>query len=138
MSYYLSYNPSIGNSLVALSDAPIPEQDGLVIEVHEGDIPDLSRYAWNGAILQWYEKRRRRITKLEYMNRFSDIELKDIYSAAKVSVAVEVWLAKFNATTPDPDGTAIDLDDPRVSGGLIALESSGILAAGRTLEIVGA
>ena len=137
MSYYLAYNPSIGNALVALSESPIPEQDGLVIEARSGDMPDLSRMGWNTAILEWYEKARRRVTKLEYMNRFEDAELAAIYSAAKVSVLVEVWLAKFNATTPEPDGTAIDLDDARTQGGLLALESAGLLGAGRAIEIIG-
>ena len=36
-----------------------------------------------------------KLTKLQYMNRFRDDELANIYAAAKVSPAVEVWLEKF-------------------------------------------
>ena len=78
----------------------------------------------------------RRLTKLAYMNRFTDLELADIYSAAKTVIAVEVWLAKFNATTPDADGTAIDLDDPRTVAGLQGMEAAGLLAVGRAAEIL--
>lgn len=78
----------------------------------------------------------RRLSKLGYMLRFTDAELVEIYSAAKESVAVEVWLAKFNLATPDPDGTAIGLDDPRTIAGLQALEAAGLIAPGRAAEIV--
>ena len=78
----------------------------------------------------------RRLTKLDYMNRFTDAELAGIYSAAKQSIDVEVWLAKFNSATADADGTSVDLDDPRTVGGLQALEAAGLLAAGRAAEIL--
>jgi hypothetical protein len=77
----------------------------------------------------------RRLTKLAYMNRFMDTELDTIYSVAKTDIGVEVWLAKFNAATPEADGTSIDLDDPRTLGGLQALEEAGLIGAGRALEI---
>jgi hypothetical protein len=77
----------------------------------------------------------RRLSKLDYMQRFTEAEMAGIYSAAKSSISLEVWLAKFNATTPDPDGTSVDLDDPRTIGGLFAMESAGLLAAGRAAEI---
>lgn len=134
--YYLAYNREYGNSLVAISESFIPEQEGITVETRSGNIPDLSKFAWNTAILDWYEKSRRRISKLEYMNRFTDVELATIYSAAKVSVLVEVWLAKFNATTPEPNGTAIDLDDERTAVGLHALEAAGLIGAGRANEIL--
>lgn len=78
----------------------------------------------------------RRISKLNYMDRFTDAELAGIYTAAKTVVQVEVWLAKFNATTPDPDGTSIDLDDPRTVAGVQGLEAAGLLGAGRAAEIL--
>jgi len=78
----------------------------------------------------------RRLTKLAYMNRFTDTELATIYSVAKTEISVEVWLAKFNAATPEADGTAIDLDDPRTVGGLQALEAAGLIGTGRAGEIL--
>ena len=80
----------------------------------------------------------KRITKLAYMDRFTDTELALIYTAAKTNIAVEIWLARFNATTPELDGTAIDLLDPRTTGGLYAIESAGLLAPGRASEIINA
>jgi hypothetical protein len=70
------------------------------------------------------------------MNRFTDDELAAIYTAAKSVMQVEVWLAKFNAATPDADGTSIGLDDPRTIEGLQGIEASGLLAAGRAAEIL--
>jgi hypothetical protein len=78
----------------------------------------------------------RRLSKLAYMNRFTDAELAGIYGAAKTVVSVEVWLAKFNATTPEADGTSIDLDDPRTVAGLQGMEAAGLLGAGRAAEIL--
>lgn len=77
----------------------------------------------------------KRVTKLAYMDRFTDEELGLIYTAAKTNVAVEIWLAKFNATTPELDGTAIDMLDPRTVSGLYAMELAGLLAPGRAMEI---
>jgi len=78
----------------------------------------------------------RRLSKLQYMQRFTDAELAAIYSAAKVSAAVEVWLAKFNAASVETDGTSVDLDDPRTIAGLQALEASGLIGAGRAAEVM--
>lgn len=70
------------------------------------------------------------LTKLEYMDRFTDAELAGIYTAAKSSVQVEVWLEKFKLATD------INIDDPRTIDGLQALEAAGLLAAGRAAEIL--
>ena len=72
----------------------------------------------------------RTLTHLQYMNRFTDAELEGIYTAAKAVVRVEVWLAKFNASSE------INLDDPYTIGGLQAMEAAGLLAAGRAAEIL--
>lgn len=70
------------------------------------------------------------ISKLAYMERFSDAELAAIYGAAKVSLAVEVWLEKFKLAE------FIDLSDPRTLAGLQALEANGLIGPGRALEIL--
>jgi len=71
----------------------------------------------------------RTLTKLEYMDRFTDAELAGIYTAAKSVVHVEIWLEKFKLATE------VNLDDPRTLFGLQAMESAGLLAAGRAFEI---
>lgn len=72
----------------------------------------------------------RSITKLEYMNRFTDAELAGIYTAAKSEVQIEIWLEKFKLASE------IDLDDAATIAGLQAMEAGGLLAAGRTAEIL--
>lgn len=71
-----------------------------------------------------------RLTKLQYMNRFRDDELATIYAAAKVSPAVEVWLEKFKLSE------FVDTADVRTTLGLQALESAGLIGAGRAAEIL--
>ena len=71
----------------------------------------------------------RTLTKLEYMDRFTDTELAGIYTAAKSVVQVEIWLEKFKLATE------VNLDDPRTLSGLQAMEAAGLLAAGRASEI---
>ena len=70
------------------------------------------------------------ISKLAYMDRFTAAELEGIYGAAKVSLAVEVWMEKFKLAE------FIDLADPRTLTGLQALESNGLIGPGRALEIL--
>jgi hypothetical protein len=66
-----------------------------------------------------------KITKLMYMNRFTNAELATIFTVAKTNIAVEVWLEKFKTAE------YIDLKDQSVIDGLNTLEYSGLLAAGR-------
>lgn len=70
------------------------------------------------------------LSKLEFMNRLTDAEMAGIYTAAKSSVAVEIWLEKFKLATE------INLDDPAVMAGLQAMEAAGLIAAGRAAEIM--
>lgn len=72
----------------------------------------------------------RTITRLEYMNRFTDEELAGLWTAAKSVVQIEIWLEKFKLAE------FISLDDPRTVEGLLALEGAGLLAPGRANEIV--
>ena len=76
------------------------------------------------------------LTKLEFMQRFTDVELATLYTVAKTNVAVEIWLAMFNATTPDAQGYSVYLNDPRTIESVQMLEAAGLLAAGRAAEIL--
>lgn len=71
-----------------------------------------------------------KISKLDYMSRFTDAELAAVYTMAKQVVQVEIWLEKFKLATD------VDLADPRTANGLLALEAAGLLAAGRAAEIL--
>jgi hypothetical protein len=72
----------------------------------------------------------RTLTKLEYMNRFTDAELAGIYTAAKSVIQIEVWLDKFKLAEE------INLDDSATIAGVQALEAAGLLATGRAAEIL--
>ena len=71
-----------------------------------------------------------RLTHLEFMGRFTDAELVGIYTAAKSSVPVEIWLDKFKLASD------VDRTDARTIAGLAGMESAGLLAAGRAAEIL--
>jgi hypothetical protein len=77
---------------------------------------------------------RRRLTKLEFVALLGN-DFTSILAAAKSSVDVEAFVMLVTLATPDPDGTSIDLDDPRMQA-LHQLEIAGVLGAGRAQEIL--
>lgn len=72
----------------------------------------------------------RPVTKLAFMERFTDEELAAIYAAAKTDVRVEVWMDKLKLASE------IDLADPRTKAGVEALEALGLIAQGRAAEVL--
>ena len=76
----------------------------------------------------------RRLTKLAFIGRIGD-EFAGILTAAKSNVQVELFVRMLDWATPDPDGTSVDLDDPRVVDALQTLEAAGLIGAGRAQEI---
>jgi hypothetical protein len=78
-----------------------------------------------------------RLTKQQFINRFTTEEVTAILAAEKTVSAIEVWLFKFNNLTPDSDGTAIDTSEPSVIAGVHAFEAAGLLSPGRADEILG-
>lgn len=71
-----------------------------------------------------------RLSKGDFMDRFTADELTALYTAAKTIVQIEVWLDRFKVRD------YIDLSDPRTAEGVHALEYVGILAAGRAAQIL--
>ena len=78
-----------------------------------------------------------RLSKKQFLDRFSPAEMSAVLAAAKVSPDVEVWLFRFNSTTPDAEGLAIDTADPLTVAGLCALEHAGLIGPGRADQIIG-
>jgi hypothetical protein len=70
------------------------------------------------------------LSRLAFLDRFTDPELVAIYTAAKSEVAIEVMLDKFRAAD------YIDLSDLRTIAGIEALEEIGLIAEGRAAEIL--
>ncbi len=129
---YFSYD-AITRQLISISDFEIPTpENGSTTEVPGVTKSDLeNHYIWNPDICSFDLKPFDRVlTKLEYMNRFTDAELATIYTIAKSNVSVEIWLEKFKLSTE------IHLDDPRTIAGVQALEQFGLIGPGRALEIL--
>jgi hypothetical protein len=67
----------------------------------------------------------RRVSRLQFQELIGDARYAEIKTRAKTDIGYEVWLDKFWMVTPNPDGTAIDLDDPRTRTGLERLAGEG-------------
>lgn len=109
-----TYKLADGNTVLA--------DQSFIDENHPGAvlIPDASQADARQTIL----------SRLHFMNRFTDAEMAGIYTAAKSSVQVEIWLEKFRLASE------INLDDPRTVAGVQALEAAGMIGAGRAEEIL--
>jgi len=70
------------------------------------------------------------ISKLQFLNRFTNTELAGILTEAKTNVPVEVFIKKLDAASE------VDLNYPQTIEGVTTLESGGLLATGRALEIL--
>lgn len=70
------------------------------------------------------------LTKLAFMNRFTMDEKAAIYTAAKQNVYIEIWLDQFKLAE------YVDVSDPRTIAGINALESFGLIGAGRAAELL--
>lgn len=73
-----------------------------------------------------------RITKLAFRNRFTAAEKTALYTAAKTNVDIQIYLDDVNAAT------FIDLQRPDTRAAVHGLESLGLLAAGRALQVLDA
>lgn len=82
----------------------------------------------------------RKLTKLQFIERMGDPAYAAILQMAKADIGVEVFMRKFEATTPDEDGTSINLDDPRTIAGVNAigatLEAQQIVEPGWADEVL--
>lgn len=71
-----------------------------------------------------------RLTRLEFLRRFTDAEMQAILSAADTNAALKAALLKWQTA----DG--IVLTDPQTIAGVQALEISGLLGEGRAAQIL--
>ena len=61
---------------------------------------------------------KRRLTKQEFFDKLGGAAVGFLLAAAKSNVDVEAWIKRLDLVTPDPDGTSVDLDDPRTVQGV--------------------
>ena len=71
-----------------------------------------------------------RITRLQFLSRFTDAEMQSVIAASDQSPALRSALLKWQTA----DG--IVLTDPATVAGVEALEIAGLLAAGRSAEVL--
>ena len=76
----------------------------------------------------------RKITRLAFMNRFADNEAIAIDLASIGATPQAAFMRLYQSKVAA--ATFIDLNDQNTRNGVIALESAGILAQGRALEIL--
>lgn len=70
------------------------------------------------------------ITKFEFLKRFTSDERKAIYAAAKINLDVEDFKMLLDAAQE------VDLAHPDTAAGVNLLEAAGLLAQGRSVEIL--
>lgn len=111
------------------SDAPV-EWTGMGFDTHD-HTPEVEEIT---DVIPRMETSRR-LTKLAFIGRLGN-DFRNILSAAKARVDVEMFVKMLDWATPDADGTSVDLDDPRVAGALQMLEAGGLIGSGRAQEIL--
>ncbi len=129
MSFYVIYNSDLNNALVGIVAEPLSVVEPLRIKGHSGDMPDLTKMAYNPATLGFYPKGRL-LTKLEYLRRFTGQERVMIRQAAKTEPVLEDYLALLELADNIP------LDDPDTVAAVGMLEMVGLIASGRAAEIL--
>ena len=91
-------------------------------------------------VIEVVEAPKRRLTKLELIGRMGEAVFVAIIGMAQQSVEMAAWVELVRMTTPEMDGTSIDLDDPRTVTGLNAIEpvlvAQGIVSAGWAAGVV--
>lgn len=129
MAFYTYSN--LTRQLLEVSDFVLnPGDDSSTSEISISKAELESTYTWVAESCSFQLLPKRVISKLEYMNKFTDEELAAIYTLAKSNIAIEIWLEKFKLAAD------INLDDPRTIVGVNALEYVGIIGAGRAQEIL--
>ena len=128
--YYILADQITGE-LLQVSTEPLIAEEGQILKLRQGDIPDLSKFEWVNSALCFMEKQNTRILSQEaFVTRLTDQEMMTIYSIAKTNVMIEVWLDRFKMAQE------INLDYPFMQEGIRGLEQAGILAPGRAEELL--
>lgn len=78
----------------------------------------------------------RKITRLAFLNRFTDAEAVAIDLASQGATVQAAFMRRYQAKVNA--ASFIDLSDPNTRNGVIALEDGGLLADGRADEILNA
>lgn len=111
---------------------------GVVVDAYGADAPDhadvypFDTYNHN-RVVEVVSPPARRVTKLEFVARIGEAVYIAILGLAAESIDMAAWVKLLDWATPEPDGTSVDLDDPRTIAGLQALEPT-LIALGKVTE----
>lgn len=146
---YATYNVETGELLGVAAEIKPTSGYPLQVAMLDFDYPiDFGRYEWMPNLATFAPKAAaRRLTKIQFRDRFTGYEKVGIEFAAldtptapiedRLRAAqLRVFLADVASTEPEPDGTSVDLDDPRTVAGVQALEAFGLIAPGRATEVL--
>jgi len=70
------------------------------------------------------------LTRLEFMNRFTNAELAEILTASDANPALRVYVKKLDAAQN------VDTNDPETIAGAQTLEAVGLISTGRAAEVL--
>jgi hypothetical protein len=124
----MRYGLIVDGVVVNVCEAPLPPQGWVEVPATVGP-----GHTFSGGVYTAPAARppTRRITKLAFRNRFTDIEKLALYTAAESSVQLRVYLDDLAAAE------FVDLDYGATVAGVQALEAAGIIGAGRAADILG-
>ena len=137
---YATYNAATG-AFISVTDAmPTPSPANCTRAI---SIDSVTVESWDTSTLRFAEERQpvagRRMTRLAFAERLGDAAFEALLSMSKQSIEVETMVKLIEWAQPDPDGTSIDLDDPRFQK-LYDLEpalvQSGVVSAGWAAEVL--
>ena len=133
MSYQIAYNPSLGNALVGIATNIYEVPEGIVVETHEGDIPDMSKTYWNTSVLRMEAYNNSRyITPTEFMRKFTFNERLTIRAMERDGDLVIIDAMALMQGTKE----GVNLDDQDVALTLGYLVSKNVIAPERVEEIL--
>ena len=128
---YVACNVQTGDLLQTSAEPIGVSGHPLMVKTFDMPMPDMTRYEWDRGGLSFVAKStERKLTKLQYLRRFTQQERINIRNAAGSSPELYDYLAMLELAEE------IDLDDPDTVGAVNMLEMVGLIAAGRADEVL--
>jgi hypothetical protein len=127
---YILCNVETGE-LLGISEEPISVSGSpLQVRTIDRDMPDMTKVTWERNLLDFVDRPIRTLTKLDYLRRFTAEERINIRAVCKTNAVLEDFMVLMDLASE------INLDDPDTIAGVHTLEAVGLLAQGRTSEIL--
>ncbi len=140
--YQVAYNPILGNALVGVSHSFESIPEGVLVEIIEGDIPDLSKCVWSEGSLRFVPiSGQRELSKREWRLLFTDIE-RPLIDKFNATFETNVYLNEAQRDSirsgleDYKSASVVNKDDPATAAVLGLYVALGILAPHRPAEIL--